>query len=59
MSALLNVRSVSYKYPGHPVLDSVEFSAQGGNVKFMIDEAGAVPYAILQAVEGDIKAYRK
>jgi hypothetical protein len=40
-------------------LSDTEFSAQGGNVKFVIDEAGAVPYAILQAVEGDIKAYRK
>jgi hypothetical protein len=40
-------------------LSDVEFAAEGGNVKFVIDEAGAVPYAILQAVEGDIKAYRK
>lgn len=36
-----------------------EFSAVGGNVKFIIDETGKIPYAILQAVEGDIKAFRR
>ncbi len=40
-------------------LSDIEFAAEGGNVKFVINEAGAVPYAILQAVEGDLKAYRK
>lgn len=36
-----------------------EFSAAAGNVKFVIDETGKIPWAILQAVEGDIKAFRK
>jgi hypothetical protein len=40
-------------------LSETEFSAEGGNVKFVTDESGKVPYAILQAVEGDLKAYRK
>ena len=40
-------------------LSDTEFSAEGGNVKFVTNETGAVPYAILRAVEGDIKAYRK
>ena len=40
-------------------LSDTEFAAEGGNVKFITNEAGAIPYAILEAVEGDIKAYRK
>jgi hypothetical protein len=40
-------------------LSDTEFAAEGGNVKFVTDATGAVAYAILQAVEGDIKAYRK
>jgi hypothetical protein len=40
-------------------LSETEFAAEGGNVKFVTNETGVVPYAILQAVEGDIKAYRK
>ena len=40
-------------------LSDTEFSAHGTNVKFVVNEAGAVPYAIVQAVEGDIKAVRK
>ncbi len=40
-------------------LSDTEFSGEGGGVQFFINEAGVVPYAILRAVEGDIKANRK
>jgi hypothetical protein len=40
-------------------LSSTEFSAAGATVKFVTNEAGLVPYAIVQDVEGEIKAYRK
>jgi len=37
---------------------NTDFSFVGGNLKFVLDDAGAVSYLILQAVEGDLKAYR-
>ena len=36
MSSLLAVRNVSFGYPGHAVLDTVEFSADGGEFVVLI-----------------------
>ncbi len=40
-------------------LSDTQFSAQGGNVKFVVNEAGAVPFAIFEGVEGELKGVRK
>jgi iron complex transport system ATP-binding protein len=52
MSALLNVRNVSYKYPEHPVLDSVDFSADGGEFVVLMGVNGAGKSTLLDIVAG-------
>jgi iron complex transport system ATP-binding protein len=52
MSALLNVRSVSYEYPGHPVLDSVEFSAEGGEFVVLMGVNGAGKSTLVDILAG-------
>jgi ABC-type cobalamin/Fe3+-siderophores transport system ATPase subunit len=52
MSALLDVRSVSYEYPGHPVLDSVEFSAEGGEFVVLMGVNGAGKSTLVDILAG-------
>jgi iron complex transport system ATP-binding protein len=52
MSALLDVRSVSYEYPGHPVLDSVEFSAEGGEFVVLMGANGAGKSTLVDILAG-------
>ncbi len=52
MSALLAVREVSYQYPGHPVLDSVTFSADGGEFVVVLGVNGAGKSTLLDIVAG-------
>jgi iron complex transport system ATP-binding protein len=52
MSALLEVRKLSYSYPGHPVLDSVEFSADGGEFVVMMGVNGAGKSTLLDILAG-------
>ena len=52
MSALLDVRSVSYAYPGHPVLDSVEFSAEGGEFVVLMGVNGAGKSTLVDILAG-------
>jgi hypothetical protein len=40
-------------------VSNTDFSSPAGNLKFVLNDDGALSYLILQAVEGDIKAYRK
>jgi iron complex transport system ATP-binding protein len=52
MSALLGVRNISYAYPGHPVLDSVEFSADGGAFIVLMGVNGAGKSTLLDILAG-------
>lgn len=52
MSALLDVRGVSFGYPGHPVLDSVAFSAEGGEFVAVMGRNGAGKSTLLDIVAG-------
>jgi ABC-type cobalamin/Fe3+-siderophores transport system ATPase subunit len=52
MSALLGVRKISYTYPGHPVLDSVEFSADGGEFIVLMGVNGAGKSTLLDILAG-------
>src|SRR5580700_9166655 len=52
MSALLGVRNISYAYPGHPVLDSVEFSAEGGEFVVLMGVNGAGKSTLLDILGG-------
>jgi len=52
MSSLLEVRSVSYEYPGHPVLDSVEFSAEGGEFVVLMGVNGAGKSTLVDILAG-------
>jgi iron complex transport system ATP-binding protein len=52
MSSLLAVRNVSYGYPAHPVLDSVNFSADGGEFIVLMGVNGAGKSTLLDIVAG-------
>jgi iron complex transport system ATP-binding protein len=52
MSALLNVRNLSYSYPGHSVLESVEFSAGSGEFVVLMGVNGAGKSTLLDIVSG-------
>jgi iron complex transport system ATP-binding protein len=52
MSALLGVRRLSYSYPGHPVLDSVEFSAESGEFIVLMGVNGAGKSTLLDILAG-------
>jgi ABC-type cobalamin/Fe3+-siderophores transport system ATPase subunit len=52
MSKLLAVRNVSYEYPGHPVLDSVTFSADGGEFVVLMGVNGAGKSTLLDVIAG-------
>lgn len=52
MSALLSVRKISYAFPGHPVLDSVEFSADGGEFVVLMGVNGAGKSTLLDILAG-------
>jgi ABC-type multidrug transport system ATPase subunit len=41
MSSLLEVKGLSYSYPGHTVLDSVEFTAESGEFIVVMGVNGA------------------
>jgi iron complex transport system ATP-binding protein len=52
MSELLAVRKVSYGYPGHPVLDAIDFSAAGGEFLVLMGINGAGKSTLLDIVGG-------
>jgi iron complex transport system ATP-binding protein len=52
MSTLLDVRKLSDSYPGHPVLDSVEFSADGGEFIVLMGVNGAGKSTLLDILAG-------
>ncbi len=52
MSARLTVREVRFGYPGHPVLDSVSFSADGGEFIVLTGVNGAGKSTLLDIVAG-------
>jgi len=52
MSALLEVSEVSFGYPGHAVLDSVAFSADGGEFVVLMGVNGAGKSTLLDIVAG-------
>jgi iron complex transport system ATP-binding protein len=52
MSALLDVRGVSYQYPGHQVLDTVKFSAQGGEFVVLMGVNGAGKSTLVDILAG-------
>jgi ABC-type cobalamin/Fe3+-siderophores transport system ATPase subunit len=52
MTTLLAARNVSYGYPGHPVLDSVNFSANGGEFVVLMGVNGAGKSTLLDIVAG-------
>jgi iron complex transport system ATP-binding protein len=52
MSALLEVRDVSFGYPGHPVLDSVGFSAESGEFIVVMGRNGTGKSTLLDIVAG-------
>jgi ABC-type cobalamin/Fe3+-siderophores transport system ATPase subunit len=52
MSALLSLRDVSYGYPGHPVLKSVSFSADGGEFVVIMGVNGAGKSTLLDILAG-------
>ena len=52
MSALLEVRKVSHSFPGHPVLDAVDFSADGGEFLVLMGVNGAGKSTLLDIVGG-------
>ncbi|MGA3190556.1 MAG: ABC transporter ATP-binding protein [Bryobacteraceae bacterium] len=52
MSSLLSVRDISFRYPGHAVLDSVTFSADGGEFVVLMGVNGAGKSTLLDIVAG-------
>ena len=52
MSTTLAVRDVTYEYPGHRVLDSVAFSANGGEFVVLMGINGAGKSTLLDIVAG-------
>src|ERR1700751_2168296 len=52
MSRLLEVRKISYTYPGHSVLDAVEFSADGGEFVVLMGVNGAGKSTLLDILAG-------
>ena len=52
MSSLLAVSNVSYGYPGHPVLDSLTFSADGGEFLVLMGVNGAGKSTLLDIIAG-------
>jgi iron complex transport system ATP-binding protein len=52
MSNLVEVRKVSYAYPRHTVLDSVEFSAEGGEFVVLMGVNGAGKSTLLDILAG-------
>ena len=52
MSATLEVREVAYQYPGHPVLDSVTWSANGGEFVVLMGVNGAGKSTLLNILAG-------
>jgi iron complex transport system ATP-binding protein len=52
MSQRLAVRNVSYAYPGNPVLDSIQFSAEAGEFVVLVGVNGAGKSTLLDIVAG-------
>jgi len=52
MNSLLEVRYVSFGYPGHPVLESVDFSAAGGEFVVLMGVNGAGKSTLLDIISG-------
>jgi iron complex transport system ATP-binding protein len=52
MSELLAVRDVSFGYPGHPILDAVNFSATSGEFVVLMGLNGAGKSTLLDIVAG-------
>jgi ABC-type cobalamin/Fe3+-siderophores transport system ATPase subunit len=52
MSTLLAVQNVSYGYPGHPVLDSITFSADRGEFVVLMGVNGAGKSTLLDVIAG-------
>jgi len=52
MSALLGVTKLSYAYPGHTVLDGVDFSAEGGEFIVLMGVNGAGKSTLLDILAG-------
>jgi ABC-type cobalamin/Fe3+-siderophores transport system ATPase subunit len=52
MSNLLAVHNVSHGYPGHPVLDSVNFSAESGEFIVLMGVNGAGKSTLLDIIAG-------
>jgi iron complex transport system ATP-binding protein len=52
MSALLAVRKISFAYPGHSVLNSVAFSAEGGEFVVLMGVNGAGKSTLLDILAG-------
>jgi iron complex transport system ATP-binding protein len=52
MSRRLAVRKVSYAYTGHPILDAVDFSAEGGEFVVLMGVNGAGKSTLLDIVAG-------
>jgi iron complex transport system ATP-binding protein len=52
MSALLSIRNVSFGYPGHRVLDSIHFSADGGQFIVLMGVNGAGKSTLLDIAAG-------
>ena len=52
MSSLLAARNLSYAYPGHRVIESMEFSADGGEFVVLMGLNGAGKSTLLGHVGG-------
>jgi len=52
MSPLLSVSKLSYSYPGHAVLDAVEFTADGGEFVVLMGVNGAGKSTLLDVLAG-------
>jgi iron complex transport system ATP-binding protein len=52
MSARLAVRNVAFRYPGHKVLDSISFSADGGEFIVLLGINGAGKSTLLDLLAG-------
>jgi ABC-type cobalamin/Fe3+-siderophores transport system ATPase subunit len=52
MSPVLSAHNVSYGYPGHPVLDSISFSADGGEFVVLMGINGAGKSTLLDILAG-------
>jgi len=52
MSRLLSIRNVSFGYPGHPVLESVQFSADAGQFVVLMGLNGAGKSTLLDILAG-------